>query len=137
LQSEGEGEPYCVYSGDCLGHSKCYKQGTRFENCCFIEARVEFEPLRRRRRCLMREQNETQERCLMSSETKRNSGEVFDEFRNKTDLAPGGGEATAAKWNGKSAASATSTCDAYNLVRDHQDRRRSSRYTEFKMYGKQ
>ena len=63
----------------------------------------------------MREQNETQERCLMSSETKRNSGEVFDEFRNKTDLAPGGGEATAAKWNGKSAASATSTCDAYNL----------------------
>ena len=32
----------------------------------------------------------------------------------------GGGEATAAKWNGNSTASATSTCDAYNLVRDHQ-----------------
>ena len=34
----------------------------------------------------------------------------------------GGGEATAAKWNGKSTASATSTCDAYNLSRDHQAR---------------
>ena len=59
---------------------------------------------------------------MFDERAKRNSGEVFDEFRNKTDLAPGGGEATAAKWNGKSAASATSTCDAYNLGRDHQAR---------------
>ena len=34
----------------------------------------------------------------------------------------GGGEATAAEWNGKSTASATSTCDAYNLGHDHQAR---------------
>ena len=34
----------------------------------------------------------------------------------------GGGEHTAVKWNGKSTASSTSTCDAYNNGRDHQAR---------------
>jgi len=48
-QGEGEGEgeseeedrPYCVLSGTCLGHPKCYKQGTRFDGYCFIHARAD------------------------------------------------------------------------------------------------
>ena len=43
-ESEGEGEVderYCVISGECLGHPKCYQKGTRFDECCFIEARVD------------------------------------------------------------------------------------------------
>jgi len=39
--SEGEEEPLCVRLGECLGHPKCYKEGTRFDDCCFIEARCD------------------------------------------------------------------------------------------------
>ena len=51
----------------------------------------------------------------------------------------GGGEATAAEWNGKSTASATSTCDAYNLSRDHQARHLlpdgTCRYAQMRQVG--
>jgi hypothetical protein len=44
-EGEGEGEeedrPYCVIRGECLGHPKCYKKGTRFDGYCFIEARAD------------------------------------------------------------------------------------------------
>ena len=45
VEDEGEGEeedrPYCVIRGECLGHPKCYKKGTRFDGYCFIEARAD------------------------------------------------------------------------------------------------
>ena len=45
VESEGESEkecpPYCVLSGKCLGHPKCYKEGTRFDGYCFIHARAD------------------------------------------------------------------------------------------------
>ena len=42
-ESDGEYQPEmeCVRSGDCLGHPKCFKKGTRFDGYCFIEARVD------------------------------------------------------------------------------------------------
>ena len=33
--------PYCVLSGTCLGHPKCYQKGTRFDGYCFIHARAD------------------------------------------------------------------------------------------------